>query len=399
VPEIHETKQEAIERDIVETDVYHYIQPVKDTVVLPTRHYAPSPGVPGEMVEIPDPGRPADVQGMVRLSNGPPLSEEELRRMPDRELVSQRKVTAPDGTVHTESVMRYRDNPVVENEGQTQAQPEMGQQQPQMVHSTTTQNLAADPAIAPAIAAMREMHINSPGPEDTPRDGDVFVSRMSSEQPTAAPVVVDSSTLTQQGQRERGHFHSHSVSSDALESRHFTKGQNVVQTHDTSMPYNTKHATRGDRGSTLPISEGQRERSHFHSHSVSSDALESRHFTRGQNVVQTDDTAMSRNMKPATREDRGSSLPISEPVKSEWKHVKQQVQSPVRHSIDTHGKEATPAKGIEEPAQRVGRLSPGTSKLTSQSNLENDPDVAAHGTQKAREVSDDDNGKEVSSPG
>lgn len=51
--ETTELIQEEITRDIHEDDHYHYIQPIKQTEVLPTKHYIHD--VNGNLVEIPGP--------------------------------------------------------------------------------------------------------------------------------------------------------------------------------------------------------------------------------------------------------------------------------------------------------------------------------------------------------
>ena len=147
-PLAHHINTKEYTREIHNHDVYNRILPVKDTEVLPTRHYAPSPTDAGRLVEIPAPvekrgGAQATVApiSMDMASNttctkdvsarfhnpidntipfpsatqqpqaaAVALSRQHNLEMEEkgRQLVSENTHTLPDGTVRTESLWRYQ---------------------------------------------------------------------------------------------------------------------------------------------------------------------------------------------------------------------------------------------------------------------------------------------------
>ncbi|KAF1996841.1 hypothetical protein P154DRAFT_304574 [Amniculicola lignicola CBS 123094] len=57
-PVEHEITTEVIYREIHNHDVYHLIQPVYETEILPTRHYIPDPQNPSQLIEVPESSLP-----------------------------------------------------------------------------------------------------------------------------------------------------------------------------------------------------------------------------------------------------------------------------------------------------------------------------------------------------
>ncbi|KFX98343.1 hypothetical protein O988_04385 [Pseudogymnoascus sp. VKM F-3808] len=145
-PVAHHINTKEYTREIHNHDVYNRILPIKDTEVLPTRHYAPSPTDSGRLVEIPAPvekGSNAQAQAVpittdmasnasctkdvsgrfhnpadntIPLSfatQHPQVSAEALSQHNQdmeeqgRELVSEKSYTLPDGTLRTEILWRY----------------------------------------------------------------------------------------------------------------------------------------------------------------------------------------------------------------------------------------------------------------------------------------------------
>lgn len=148
-PSEHHINTKEYTREIHNHDVYNRILPVRDTEVLPARHYAPSPTDAGRLVEIPAPAeRPGgtqaqaapismdmasnttctkDVSGRFHnpIDNTIPFpsvsqqqSQAEARALSrqhnlameeqGRQLVSENTYTLPDGTLRTESLWRYQ---------------------------------------------------------------------------------------------------------------------------------------------------------------------------------------------------------------------------------------------------------------------------------------------------
>lgn len=148
-PEEHHINTKEYTREIHNHDVYNRILPIRDTEVLPARHYAPSPTDPGRLVEIPAPAEKRgnfqaqaapismdmasntsctkDVSGRFHnpIENTIPfpfasqqqsqaeaeaLSRQHNLEMEEqgRQLVSEESYTLPDGTVRTESLWRYQ---------------------------------------------------------------------------------------------------------------------------------------------------------------------------------------------------------------------------------------------------------------------------------------------------
>ncbi|OBT62782.1 hypothetical protein VE03_07678 [Pseudogymnoascus sp. 23342-1-I1] len=144
-PVEHHINTKQYTREIHNHDVYNRILPVRDTEVLPARHYAPSPTDAGRLVEIQAPAQSQaapismdmasnttctkDVSGRFHnpIDNTIPfpsvtrqeqqtqaearaLSRQHNLEMEEqgRQLVSENTYTLPDGTVRTESLWRYQ---------------------------------------------------------------------------------------------------------------------------------------------------------------------------------------------------------------------------------------------------------------------------------------------------
>lgn len=145
-PTEHHINTKQYTREIHNHDVYNRILPIRDTKVLPARHYAPSPTHGGKLVEIPAPvEKPGGAQAPAapismdmasntectkdasarfhnpidntipfpsakQQSEAAALSRQHNLEMEEqgRELVSENTYTMPDGTVRTESMWRYK---------------------------------------------------------------------------------------------------------------------------------------------------------------------------------------------------------------------------------------------------------------------------------------------------
>lgn len=145
-PTEHHINTTKYTREIHNHDVYNRILPIRDTEVLPARHYAPSPTDGGKLVEIPAPvEKPGGAQApaapiSMDMASNTECSKDASARFHDpidntipfpsakqqsevaalsrqhnlemeeqgRELVSENTYTMPDGTVRTESMWRYK---------------------------------------------------------------------------------------------------------------------------------------------------------------------------------------------------------------------------------------------------------------------------------------------------
>lgn len=127
-PSIHHINNEQYTREIHNHDVFHRVLPVKETETLPPKHYAPSPTEPGKLVEIAAPAAPISMAMASHttcakdvstnraspVDKVPVTARPQPKSFPDahpgarRHLVRETTVIAPDGTVRTESVWRYK---------------------------------------------------------------------------------------------------------------------------------------------------------------------------------------------------------------------------------------------------------------------------------------------------
>lgn len=109
-PVIHNVEHQEITRDIHNYDVYTRIQPVKEHIELPPRHYTPdSRGNLREMSPEEVAAEAAAAKTMKARSGLAPghIQMPTQQQQRERILVSETTITSPGGTTRTESVWRY----------------------------------------------------------------------------------------------------------------------------------------------------------------------------------------------------------------------------------------------------------------------------------------------------
>lgn len=109
-PAMHHTREEQIHREIHEHEVYHRIQPVYETEVLPARNFVPNPKGNG-LIEVSEDQLP-DCTGVnqrwfIGEKETVPASRKPLQQLKEPKIVHERIYESPESFPRTETIIKH----------------------------------------------------------------------------------------------------------------------------------------------------------------------------------------------------------------------------------------------------------------------------------------------------